>query len=477
MHALVDRRARDLRGREPDALVDDVHAGVARADGDLLGAVGVPVEPGLADQDLQRAPERLADARDLVAQLLVGGGGGGVADAGRRAVGAEDVAQRARPLAGRHAGAGGGQRRLHDVLVARGDPPQLVERRAHVAACGAPRREPGTRLGLDARVDDHDPAVLGRQRRGLGLDEPVHAHQDLLARLDPRDPLAVRLDQRGLHVRHGLDRPAALLDARDLLPRAVEQLVHEPVHHDRALEDVGVVEQVGLVGQHLLDPQRPLLVPRPRQPERLVPGRQLHGPRAGVAAQGHRERLEHDPLHVVLGLGLGQAERVDLDAVAEAQRALVGHAVARPAELLPQHGHRAQLRVLLDEAHAGVDEERDPPEDRAHPLLRHPLADRVEHRLRGRHRERDLLHRRRARLLQVVRADVDRVPARHVLDGVGDHVRDQPHRRLGREGVRPAREVLLDDVVLGRARSATRPRRPAPPPRRCRARAARRPSR
>ena len=69
VHALVDRRAGDLRRRQPDALVDDVHAGVAGAHGDLLGAVGVPVEAGLADEDLQRAPERLADARDLVAQL------------------------------------------------------------------------------------------------------------------------------------------------------------------------------------------------------------------------------------------------------------------------------------------------------------------------------------------------------------------------------------------------------------------------
>ena len=64
-------------GREADALVDDVHADVARADGDLLGAVGVPVEAGLADEDLRRAADRLADAGDLVAQLgdlLVGAG-------------------------------------------------------------------------------------------------------------------------------------------------------------------------------------------------------------------------------------------------------------------------------------------------------------------------------------------------------------------------------------------------------------------
>ena len=177
---------------------------------------------------------------------------------------------------------------------------------------------------------------------------------------------------------------------------------------------------------------------------------QLDRARPGVAAERHGERLEHDPLHVVLRLGLRQPERVDLHAVAEAQVARILHAVALAAELLPQHGHRAELRVLLDEADAGVDEEGDAGEDGAHLVRADARAHLVEHGDRGRHRVGDLLHRRRARLLEVVRADVDRVPLRHVLDRVGDGVGDQPHRRRRRERVRAAREVLLDDVVLGR---------------------------
>src|SRR5439155_1350088 len=65
--ALLQGAGGDLRRRQPDAVVDDVHAGVARADCDLLGAVGVAVEPGLADEDLERAPESLGDALDLLA--------------------------------------------------------------------------------------------------------------------------------------------------------------------------------------------------------------------------------------------------------------------------------------------------------------------------------------------------------------------------------------------------------------------------
>ena len=61
----------------------------------------------------------------------------------------------------------------------------------------------------------------------------------------------------------------------------------------------------------------------------------------------------------------------------------------------------------------------------------------------------DFLDRGGARLLQVVAADVDRVRFRDLVDGEGDHVGDQAHRRLWWEGVGAAGEVLLDDVVLG----------------------------
>ena len=91
VHALLGGRAGDLGRGQPDALVDDVHAGVAGPDGDLLGAVGVPVEARLADQELQPAAERLAEPLDLVAQLghVLAGDRGRLADAGGRAVLAE----------------------------------------------------------------------------------------------------------------------------------------------------------------------------------------------------------------------------------------------------------------------------------------------------------------------------------------------------------------------------------------------------
>ena len=294
------------------------------------------------------------------------------------------------------------------------------------------------------------PAVSGESSLSVKLFWPIDL---LLAGLDPGHPLAVGLDQAGLHVGDRGDGAAVLLDHRHLGAGALDQLVDQAVHHHRALEDVGVLEQVGLVGQHLLDAQAPLLVPGAGEAHRLVPGRQLQRAGAGVAAQRHRQRLEHDALDVVLRLGLGQAEAVDLDAVAEAQHLLVGDAVALAADLVPEPAHRPQLADLLDQPDAGVDEEGDAAEDLGEVGLG-DLAARlhlVEHGDPGRERVGDLLHRRRPGLLQVVAADVGRVPARHLVDGEGDHVGDQPHRGLGREGVGAAREVLLDDVVLGRA--------------------------
>ena len=76
----------------------------------------------------------------------------------------------------------------------------------------------------------------------------------------------------------------------------------------------------------------------------------------------HRERLEHDPLHVVLGLGLGQPERVDLHAVAEAPLPVVGHAVpleqrSRAALFtnLKRFSIKTFLRPLLMQLHQHFD--------------------------------------------------------------------------------------------------------------------------
>src|SRR5437868_5186875 len=66
-----------------------------------------------------------------------------------------------------------------------------------------------------------------------------------------------------------------------------------------AVKDVAVFEQISLVGEDLLHAQRPLLIERPRQAERFVPGRQLHGARARTLRKCDGEHLDQDAVDVV----------------------------------------------------------------------------------------------------------------------------------------------------------------------------------
>ena len=323
----------------------------------------------------------------------------------------------------------------------------------------APARPEGAQpldlLALGRGVDLEEGLPPGEQRGRLGLGEPIHTHHDLLAALDRLRARRLRLDQALLHVRalDGRHHPALAEHVLELQARGQLQLGRPGFDHARAVEEILVFEQIGLVGEDLLDAQRPLLVPGAREAQRLVPGRELERAAAGVLREGDAERFQHDPDHVVLGLRLGESQAVHLHAVAEAAQGLVEHVVALAADLVPELGHRAHLAHLLQEADARVQEEGDAAHD-ARERRNGNVAARlhgVEHGHRRRHRVGDLLHGRRAGLLEMVGADVDRIPFRERVDAVGHHVADQPHGRARREDVGAAREVLLDDVVLGGA--------------------------
>ena len=65
MHAFLLRGGHDLGRREADALIDHIHAGIARAHRDLFGAVGVTVEAGLSYEKFEPSAELLRDQCDL----------------------------------------------------------------------------------------------------------------------------------------------------------------------------------------------------------------------------------------------------------------------------------------------------------------------------------------------------------------------------------------------------------------------------
>src|SRR3546814_8920934 len=105
--------------------------------------------------------------------------------------------------------------------------------------------------------------------------------------------------------------------------------------------DVCSSDLVGLEGENLLQAKAPLLVPGPRQAERLVPRRKLHRARPRRLGQSDRQHLQEDAVDVVLRLLLGEPQRVHLHAVAEAAVLFLRDAVARSEE------HTSELQSLM----------------------------------------------------------------------------------------------------------------------------------
>ena len=299
VHVLRHRGRDDLRRGQPDALVDRPRSrrrgpGRRSARRRWSARPGPACRPAAAAGAPSSSPvsrDPLAHGGQLGPASPTAAADGAETPVGR-AVLAEDLAQRAGPLAGRDAGPGRSQRGRHQVLVGLGGVAQPRQRR------GRPR--PRSRSARHASQARRSPACsasgsavwIAASRSavsGMGsvVSNLLTPDDDLLAGLDPargarrasRPAAASCSRTRPPRPRRpspgpGRSRPGRPRRAR----RPCASTTREPV------EDVVVLQQVGLVGQHLLHPQRPLLVPRPRQAERLVPGRQLHGAGAGVLA-------------------------------------------------------------------------------------------------------------------------------------------------------------------------------------------------
>ncbi len=213
-------------GRQADALVDDLEAGVPGGHGDLLGAVGVPVEARLGHQQLRRAAEESPERPDPDVDLgqLGAPEAGRAGHAGRGPVLAEDLPQGRRPLPGRAAGVGEGDGRRHDVVVALGRPAQPVQGLADCIAVpgGPPLPDVGDEGRLDAGVDPQDGA-LAAEGGVLRGGEPVDPDDRQVARLDAPGALHLATHQAALQLLDGLEGAAERQHVGELLPG----LVHE----------------------------------------------------------------------------------------------------------------------------------------------------------------------------------------------------------------------------------------------------------
>ena len=134
-----------------------------------------------------------------------------------------------------------------------------------------------------------------------------------------------------------------------------------------------------------------------------------------------------------------------------ADRGILGpEALAHDAR--PQPAGGPELRHLLQQVRVRVEEERHPRGDLVD--LQAGLAGGVQVGDAVAQGEGHLLDGVRARLADVVAADADAVPAGQLVPAERQDVGAQAHRRAGRIDVRPAGDVLLQDVVLDRARQA-----------------------
>ena len=126
--------------------------------------------------------------------------------------------------------------------------------------------------------------------------------------------------------------------------------------------------------------------------------------------------------------------------VAEAPEPRIGYRVAFGGDAIPELGEGSHLACLFYVADSGVAEERDAT-NQAREVVFSDLTgslDGVEHGNRTGQRVGDFVDGAGSRFLQVVAADVDRVPHRDVVKGPRDDVGREPHRGLGGKDVRTA---------------------------------------
>ena len=211
-----------------------------------------------------------------------------------------------------------GERRLRRPIIA-GLPPGLQ-------ACNL------LRLGL--RVN-----LLGSASPGewtfctfsIGVD----ADYGLSTGLDSRKPTRVRGHESGFH-RAGFDCTRDIAKRCHLLTRLNHQSFGIRLDHAGASEDIGMLQDIGFIGNDLLRSQTPLLIPGTRQAQCLIPGRQLHGTGASILRQHYGQHLDKNAVDVILRLLLGKSQRVNLHTIAKAPELRVFYAVALAADLIPQ---------------------------------------------------------------------------------------------------------------------------------------------
>jgi hypothetical protein len=174
--------------------------------------------------------------------------------------------------------------------------------------------------------------------------------------------------------------------------------------------------------------------------------------RVGVQRLGAAENgghgLQRGAHHVVVRLLRGEryAGRLGVESQLPRTRILRPEPVAHYTRPQPPGG--AELRQFLEEVAVRVEEERDPRRKGVHV---HAGVDAVLDVLDAvAEGERQFLRRGRTGLADVIPADRDGVPLRHLAHAEREDVGDEPHRRPRRVDELLLGDELFEDVVLDR---------------------------
>ncbi len=275
----------------------------------------------------------------------------------------------------------------------------------------------------------------------------VDAHD----RAPPAVDLALEVERRTrdlalrIALLHGLHDPAHRVDLVDVLPRRGLDLIGQRLDEVAAGQRVGDVGDAGLLEDQLLRAQRELRRVLGRQRVGLVVAVRVQRLRATEHGGERLHRRAHDGVERLLR---HQRNAGGLRVGAQQPRPRVLRAEPLAHQLRPHPPAGAELGDLLEEVVVHVEEERQ---------ARRELVD-VEPGLDAElhvadpvgERERELLHRRRPRLADVVAADRDGVPRRHVPRAPHQHVADDAHVAADRRDPLLLRDELLEHVVLQR---------------------------
>src|SRR3954451_267286 len=308
--------------------------------------------------------------------------------------------------------------------------------------CGAQTADALDLARLDRRIDPED--VDGRVFVGR---VPVYANDDGLAGVDLllcaiRGVLDLALDEPRFDCRQ---RAAEAVDLLNQTLGLTLDLIGHLLDGERSAERIDRVGNAALERDDLLRPERHARGLLGRERKRFVTAVAVQRLRS---AKDGRERLHGNANDIVVGLLRGQRAAGGLGVKTELLGARVRRAEPIAHQPRPQPPRGAELGDLLEKVVVRVEEERELLAEAVHRETRIDgglhVGDRVGQ------RERHLLHGGGPRFANVVPADRDRVPVRKLALAIRKDVGDDSERCTRRIDVGPARDVLLQDVVLNR---------------------------